>query len=87
MINDQRQTSVFFFVFFLFLFFFFFLSSIRLTRSVMFKDVIAINEKWCNQVLTRKDIIYYTKFDKGQNFNFVCRSSCLSDTKKVMIDM
>ena len=53
MINYQRQTSVFFFLFFFFLcvffvffllLFFYFLSSIRLTRSVMFKGIIAINE-------------------------------------------
>ena len=31
--------------------------------------------------------IYYSKFDKGQNFNFVCRRSCISDTKNFMIDM
>ena len=31
--------------------------------------------------------IYYSKFDKGQNFNFVCRRCCVSDTKKFMIDM
>ena len=32
-------------------------------------------------------IIYYSKFVKGQNFNSVCRRSCVSDTKKFMIDM
>ena len=44
MINYQRQTSVFcvFCVFFVVVFYF--LSSIRLTRSVMFKGIIAINE-------------------------------------------
>ena len=26
-------------------------------------------------------VLYYSKFDKGQNFNFVCRRSCVSDTK------
>ena len=31
--------------------------------------------------------IYYSKFDKGQTFKFVCRRSCLSDTKTFMIDM
>ena len=31
--------------------------------------------------------IYYSKFAKGQNFNFVCRRSCVSDTKTFMIDM
>ena len=31
--------------------------------------------------------IYYSKFDKVQTFNFVCRRSCLSDTKKFMTDM
>ena len=41
MINYQRQTSVFC-VFFVVVFYF--LSSIRLTRSVMFKGIIAINE-------------------------------------------
>ena len=32
-------------------------------------------------------ILYYSKFDKGQTFNFFCRRSCLSDSKKFMIDM
>ena len=32
-------------------------------------------------------ILYYSKFAKGQNFNFVCRRSCVSDTKNFMIDM
>ena len=31
--------------------------------------------------------IYYSKFAKGQNFNFVRRRSCVSDTKSFMIDM
>ena len=31
--------------------------------------------------------IYYSNFDKGQNFNYVCRRSCVSDTKNFMIDM
>ena len=31
--------------------------------------------------------IYYSKFDMGQNFNFVCRRSCVSDTKSFMIYM
>ena len=47
MINYQRQTSVFFLCVFVCVFFvvvFYFLSSIRLTRSVMFKGIIAINE-------------------------------------------
>ena len=30
--------------------------------------------------------IYYSKFVKGQTFNFVSRRSCLSDTKTFMID-
>ena len=33
------------------------------------------------------ELIYYSKFDKGQNFNFVCRRLCVSDTKNFMIDM
>ena len=32
-------------------------------------------------------MIYYSKFDKGQNFNFVCRRSYVSDTKNFVIDM
>ena len=32
-------------------------------------------------------LIYYSKFDKGQTFNFVYNGSCLSDTKNVMIGM
>ena len=47
MINYQRQTSGFFLCVFLCVFcccFFYFLSSIRLTKSVMFKGIIAINE-------------------------------------------
>ena len=31
--------------------------------------------------------LYYSKFDKDQTFIFVCRRSCLSDTKHFMIDM
>ena len=31
--------------------------------------------------------IYYSKVDKCQNFNFVCRRSCVSDTKDFMIGM
>ena len=36
---------------------------------------------------TASALIYYSKFDKGQAFIFVCRRSCLFDTKNVMIDM
>ena len=46
---------------------FFCLSSIRLTRSVMFKDFIAIHEEWCNKVLTRKDIILFYHSCTTQN--------------------
>ena len=31
--------------------------------------------------------IYYSKFDKGQTFKFVCRRSCLFDIKNFKIDM
>ena len=34
-----------------------------------------------------KPIIYYSKFDKDQTFIFVCRRSCLSDSKHFMVNM
>ena len=44
--DKLSKTNIRFFVFFVcfLLLFFYFLSSIRLTRSVMFKGIIAINE-------------------------------------------
>ena len=44
--------------------------------------------RWLSKVFSIfKGYIYYSKFDKGQNVNFVCRRLCISDTKNFMIDM
>ena len=37
--------------------------------------------------LLKQAHIYYSKLDKAQTFIFVCRRSCLSDTKHFMINV
>ena len=59
--DKLSKTNIRFFVCFcvFFVVVFYFLSSIRLTRSVMFKGIIAINENGAIKFLTRKDIIIF----------------------------